>query len=49
MADSPSSIDVSESISNLDNESPTLSPNTGHILLSNAAPRPTSKEFSATA
>jgi hypothetical protein len=49
MADSPSGIEVSESTSNLGNESTTLSPNTGHPLFSNVAPRLTSKEFLTTA
>ena len=49
MADSPSGIEVSESISNLGNERTALSPNIGHPLFSNAAPRPTSKEFLTTA
>jgi len=49
MADSPSGIEVSESISNLGNERTALSPNTGHLLFSNAAPRSTSKEFLTTA
>ena len=41
LADSPSSTEVSKSISNLDNENTNLSPNTGHRLFSNAAPHPT--------
>jgi len=49
MADSPSSTEEAEGISNLENETTNLSPNTGHRLFSNAAPLPTSKEFSATA
>jgi hypothetical protein len=45
MAVSSSTVEVAESISTLDNETSTLSPNTGYRLFSNAAPRPKIKEF----